>query len=93
LTSIYPANTQIGLYAIGSNSESTLHATNDSCTRFVIDKGNLDNQGGKGVIGISTRPVANPTSNVTGVLGVAGRTTFTELLGESVGLLLKKPLG
>lgn len=86
LTSIYPENTQIGLYAIGSNSERTLRATNDTGTRFVIDGGNLDNQGGKGVIGISTRPVANTTSSVTGLLGVAGRTTFTELPGESVGV-------
>jgi hypothetical protein len=86
LTSIYPANTQIGLYVIGSNSERTFRATNETGTRYAIDGGNLDNQGGRGVIGISTRPVANTTATVTGVLGVAGRTTFRELPGESVGV-------
>lgn len=86
LTSIRPAINQIGLYVIGSNSERTFRATNETGTRYAIDGGNLDDQGGRGVIGISTKPVASTTATVTGVLGVAGRITFSELRGESVGV-------
>jgi hypothetical protein len=86
LTSVYPTGTQIGLYAAGQSSPVTIRATNISGTTYVLDGGNFDANGGRGVIGISTNLAANSTSTVTGVLGVAGRTTFRELPGESVGV-------
>jgi hypothetical protein len=86
LTSVYPTGTQIGLYAAGQSSPVTIRATNISGTTYVLDGGNFDANGGRGVIGISTNLAANSTSTVTGVLGVAGRTAFTELSGESVGV-------
>ncbi|MFN7044055.1 MAG: hypothetical protein ACK4M1_02575 [Flavobacterium sp.] len=86
LTTINVGVGQIGLFVNGNNSQRTIRALNAANTQFVIDGGNLDPNGGRGVIGISTDLAANATSTVTGVLGVAGRTTFTELPGESVGV-------
>ena len=85
LTSINAGAAQIGLFVNSSNSARTIRALNTTNTQFVIDGGNLDANGGRGVIGISTNLAANATSTVVGVLGVAGRTTFTELPGESIG--------
>ena len=86
LTTINAGATQIGLFVNSSNSARTIRALNSTGTQFVIDGGNLDANGGRGVIGISANPAANATSTVMGVLGVGGRTTFTELLGESIGV-------
>ncbi|WP_044403881.1 hypothetical protein [Lacinutrix sp. Hel_I_90] len=86
LTSVYPSGTQIGLYASSQNSPRTIRATNVSGTAFVIDGGNFDANGGRGVIGISTNLAANTTTTVTGVLGLSGTTSFSELQGESVGV-------
>ncbi|WP_044403879.1 hypothetical protein [Lacinutrix sp. Hel_I_90] len=86
LTSVYPSGTQIGLYASSQNSPRTIRALNVSGTRFVIDGGNFDANGGRGVIGISTNLAANSTTTVTGVLGLSGTTSFSELQGESVGV-------
>jgi hypothetical protein len=85
LTTINAGATQVGLFVNSSNSTRTIRALNATNTQFVIDGGNLDPNGGRGVIGISAVPVANVGSTVMGVLGVAGRTTFTELPGESIG--------
>ncbi|WAC03190.1 hypothetical protein N7U66_06265 [Lacinutrix neustonica] len=86
LTSVYPSGSQIGIYASSQNSPRTIRALNFSGTEFVIDGGNFDANGGRGVIGISANMAANSTVTVTGVLGLAGRTSFTELQGESVGV-------
>lgn len=86
LTSIIPSGTQVGLFANSQNSPRTIRALNVDNTQFVIDGGNLDPNGGRGVIGISANPASNSSNTVMGVLGVAGRTTFTELPGESVGV-------
>ncbi len=86
LTTIIPTGTQIGLFAYSDNSPRTIRALNVDNTQFVIDGGNLDADGGRGVIGISANLASNSTNTVMGVLGVAGRTTFTELPGESVGV-------
>lgn len=86
LTTINAGNSQIGLFVNSNNSARTIRALNSTGTQFVIDGGNLDPNGGRGVIGISASLAANATSTVMGVLGVAGRTTFTELAGESVGV-------
>lgn len=86
LTTIYPSGTQVGLFSYSENSPRTIRALNIEGTQFVIDGGNLDANGGRGVIGISANLAANSTATVTGVLGVSGRTTFTELDGESVGV-------
>ncbi|WAC03189.1 hypothetical protein N7U66_06260 [Lacinutrix neustonica] len=86
LTSVYPSGSQIGIYASSQNSPRTVRALNFSGTEFVIDGGNFDANGGRGVIGISTNMAANSTSTVTGVLGVSGTTSFSELQGESVGV-------
>jgi hypothetical protein len=86
LTSVYPSGTQIGMFVLGTNSPRAIRALNSSGTEFVIDGGNLDANGGRGVIGISANLAANATTTVTGVIGVAGRVTFTELQGESVGV-------
>lgn len=86
LTTIISNGTQIGLFANSSNSPRTIRALNADNTQFVIDGGNLDAEGGRGVIGISANLASNSTNTVMGVLGVAGRTTFTELPGESVGI-------
>ena len=85
LTTINAGATQVGLFVNSSNSARTIRALNATNTQFVIDGGNLDANGGRGVIGISANLAANATSTVMGVLGVAGRTTFTELPGESIG--------
>lgn len=85
LTTINAGATQIGLFVNSSNSPRTIRALNSTGTQFVIDGGNLDANGGRGVIGISAVPAANTTATVMGVLGVGGRTTFTELPGESIG--------
>lgn len=85
LTTINAGATQVGLFVNSSNSARTIRALNATGTQFVIDGGNLDANGGRGVIGISASPAANATSTVMGVLGVGGRTTFTELPGESIG--------
>lgn len=85
LTTINAGATQIGLFVNSTNSARTIRALNATNTQFVIDGGNLDANGGRGVIGISANPAANSTSTVMGVLGVGGRTTFTELPGESIG--------
>lgn len=85
LTTINAGAAQIGLFVNSSNSARTIRALNATNTMFVIDGGNLDANGGRGVIGISANLAANATSTVMGVLGVAGRTTFTELPGESIG--------
>ncbi|WP_143065598.1 hypothetical protein [Flavobacterium urocaniciphilum] len=85
LTTINAGATQVGLFVNSSNSARTIRALNATNTQFVIDGGNLDSNGGRGVIGISANLAANATSTVMGVLGVAGRTTFTELPGESIG--------
>ena len=86
LTTIIPKGTQIGLFAYSDNSPRTIRALNVDNTEFVIDGGNLDPDGGRGVIGISANLASSSSNTVMGVLGVAGRTTFTELPGESVGL-------
>ena len=86
LTSVYPAGTQIGMFILAQNSPRVIRALNSSGTEFVIDGGNLDANGGRGVIGISANLAANTATTVTGVIGIAGRTTFTELAGESVGV-------
>ncbi|WP_264558501.1 hypothetical protein [Flavobacterium sp. N2270] len=86
LTTIFPTGTQIGLFAYSDNSPRTIRALNVDNTQFVIDGGNLDADGGRGVIGISANLASSSTNTVMGVLGVAGRTTFTELPGESVGV-------
>lgn len=86
LTTIIPNGTQIGVFANSQNSPRTIRALNADNTQFVIDGGNLDPDGGRGIIGISANPSSNSTNTVMGVLGVAGRTTFTELPGESVGV-------
>jgi hypothetical protein len=86
LTSINAGAGQIGLFVNSSSSARTIRALNATNTQFVIDGGNLDANGGRGVIGISANLAANATSTVMGVLGVAGRTTFTELPGESIGI-------
>lgn len=86
LTTINAGAAQIGLFVNSSNSTRTIRALNTTGTEFVIDGGNLDANGGRGVIGISANLAANATSTVMGVLGVAGRTTFTELPGESIGV-------
>lgn len=86
LTTINAGATQVGLFVNSNNSPRTIRALNASDTQFVIDGGNLDANGGRGVIGISANLAANASSTVMGVLGVAGRTTFTELPGESVGV-------
>lgn len=86
LTTINAGPTQVGLFVNSSNSARTIRALNATNTMFVIDGGNLDANGGRGVIGISANPAANATSTVMGVLGVGGRTTFTELPGESIGI-------
>ena len=86
LTSVYPSGSQIGVFVLAQNSPRAIRALNSSGTEFVIDGGNLDANGGRGVIGISASLAANTATTVTGVLGVAGRTTFTELAGESVGV-------
>lgn len=85
LTTINAGATQVGLFVNSSNSPRTIRALNATNTQFVIDGGNLDANGGRGVIGISANLAANASSTVMGVLGVAGRTTFTELPGESIG--------
>ncbi len=85
LTTINAGASQIGLFVNSSNSARTIRALNATNTQFVIDGGNLDANGGRGVIGISANLAANSTSTVMGVLGVAGRVTFTELPGESIG--------
>ncbi len=85
LTTINAGASQIGLFVNSSNSARTIRALNATNTQFVIDGGNLDANGGRGVIGISANLAANATSTVMGVLGVGGRTTFTELPGESIG--------
>jgi hypothetical protein len=85
LTTINAGATQVGLFVNSSNSPRTIRALNATNTMFVIDGGNLDANGGRGVIGISANLAANASSTVMGVLGVAGRTTFTELPGESIG--------
>ncbi|HLF52127.1 hypothetical protein [Flavobacterium sp.] len=86
LMSVYPASGQVGLFVSSTNSQRTIRALSASNSQFVIDGGNLDATGGNGVIGISANPVANTSSTVVGVRGVAGRTTFTELAGEAVGV-------
>ncbi len=86
LTTINAGAGQIGLFVNSNNSQRTIRALNATNTQFVIDGGNLDPNGGRGVIGISAALAANATSTVMGVLGVGGRTTFTELPGESVGV-------
>lgn len=86
LTTINAGAGQIGLFVNSNNSQRTIRALNATNTQFVIDGGNLDPNGGRGVIGISANLAANTTSTVMGVLGVGGRTTFTELPGESVGV-------
>ena len=86
LTTINAGAGQIGLFVNSNNSQRTIRALNATNTQFVIDGGNLDPNGGRGVIGISANLAANATSTVMGVLGVGGRTTFTELPGESVGV-------
>ena len=86
LTTVIPSGTQIGIFANSQNSPRTIRALNADNTQFVIDGGNLDPDGGRGVIGISANLASNATNTVMGVLGVAGRTTFTELPGESVGV-------
>lgn len=86
LTTVIPLGTQIGIFANSQNSPRTIRALNADNTQFVIDGGNLDPDGGRGVIGISANLASNATNTVMGVLGVAGRTTFTELPGESVGV-------
>lgn len=86
LTSVIPTGTQVGIFANSQNSPRTIRALNADNTQFVIDGGNLDPDGGRGVIGISANPASNGSNTVMGVLGVAGRTTFTELPGESVGV-------
>lgn len=86
LTTIIPSGTQVGLFAYSDNSPRTIRALNVDNTQFVIDGGNLDADGGRGVIGISANLASNSTNTVMGVLGVAGRTTFTELPGESIGV-------
>jgi hypothetical protein len=85
LTTINAGAAQVGLFVNSTNSPRTIRALNATNTMFVIDGGNLDANGGRGVIGISANLAANSTSTVMGVLGVAGRTTFTELPGESIG--------
>jgi hypothetical protein len=86
LTTINAGSSQIGLFVNSSNSARTIRALNGTNTQFVIDGGNLDPNGGRGVIGISANLAANASATVMGVLGVAGRTTFTELPGESIGV-------
>lgn len=86
LTTVIPSGTQIGIFANSQNSPRTIRALNADNTQFVIDGGNLDPDGGRGVIGISANLASNSSNTVMGVLGVAGRTTFTELPGESVGV-------
>lgn len=86
LTTINSGAAQIGLFVNSSNSARTIRALNATNTQFVIDGGNLDANGGRGVIGISANLAANGTSTVMGVLGVGGRITFTELPGESIGI-------
>ncbi|MQP25361.1 hypothetical protein GFJ94_09825 [Flavobacterium sp. LMO8] len=86
LTTINADSGQVGLFVNSNNSQRTIRALNATNTQFVIDGGNLDANGGRGVIGISANLAANATSTVMGVLGVGGRTTFTELPGESVGV-------
>ena len=86
LTTVIPSGTQIGIFVNSQNSPRTIRALNADNTQFVIDGGNLDADGGRGVIGISANLASNATNTVMGVLGVAGRTTFTELPGESVGV-------
>lgn len=86
LTTINAGATQVGLFVNSTNSPRTIRALNATGTQFVIDGGNLDANGGRGVIGISANPAANASATVMGVLGVGGRTTFTELPGESIGI-------
>lgn len=77
---------QVGLFVNSTTSARTIRALSASNTMFVIDGGNLDATQGNGVIGISAKPVANTTSTIVGVRGVAGRVTFTELDGEAIGV-------
>lgn len=86
LMTVNAGSGQVGLFVNSTNSARTIRALSAANTQFVIDGGNLDPNGGNGVIGISANLAANATSTVVGVLGVAGRTVFTELAGESVGV-------
>ncbi len=90
LTTINAGAGQIGLFVNSNNSQRTIRALNATNTQFVIDGGNLDANGGRGVIGISANLAANATSTVMGVLGVGGRTTFTELPVNRLEFLVKE---
>ena len=92
-TTINTGAAQVDLSVNNSKSTRTIWNLNPTGTLFVIDRGNLDANGGRGVIGISAVSAASSTTIVVGILGIGGRTTFTELPVESIEISRQGNIG